>query len=201
MGRLHGCSERRRSWVARYAKEKTTSATTASLRTSRTARVRGRALQRGRRTRAATRPARLAKTEDEAMMVNAGVARMRRDGRRSTMLDKSPKVTRSEGRGVETTGGARARRGVVCWFRRVNVPDPQRGNKRWHGDVADARGALRGGRSGEKADGYSDRRGRCRDDMRCSGQRDGALRLGEVGGLHGRGDGVSHGGWQQQQWS
>jgi hypothetical protein len=91
------------------------------------------------------------------MMVNAGVARMRRDGRRSAMLAKSPKVTRSEGRGVETTGGARARRGVVCWFRRVDVPDPQRGDKRWHGDVAGARGALRGGRSGEKADGYSDR--------------------------------------------
>ena len=30
---------------------------------------------------------------------------------------------------------------------------------------------------------------------------DGALRLGEVGGLHSRGDRVSHSGWQQQQWS
>ena len=47
------------------------------------------------------------------MMVNAGVARMRRDGRRWTMLDKSLRETRSEGRGVKTTGGVRARRGVL----------------------------------------------------------------------------------------
>ena len=174
---------------------------TTSLRTSRAARVHERALQRGRNTRAATRTARLAKTEDEAMMVNAGVARMRRDGRRLTMLGISLRKTRSEGRGVETTGGARARRGMVCWFRRVDVPAPQRGVKWWHGDVTGARGALRSGRSGEKTDGCSDRSGRCRDDMRCGGQRDGALRLGEVGGLHGRGDGVSHSGWQRQQWS
>ena len=47
------------------------------------------------------------------MMVNAGVARMRRDGRRWTMLGISLRKTRSKGRGVKTTGGARARRGVL----------------------------------------------------------------------------------------
>ena len=47
------------------------------------------------------------------MMVNAGVARMRRDGRRWTMLGISLRKTRSEGRGVKTTGGVRARRGVL----------------------------------------------------------------------------------------
>ena len=142
-----------------------------------------RALQRGRHTRAATKMTRVAK---EAM-AGTGGAGDGRDGRRRGMLDKYVNELRSEGRSVITMGGARARRGVVCWFRRVDVPDPQRGVKRWHGDVAGARGALRSDRSGEKAGGYSDRSGRCRDDMRCSGQRDGALRLGEVGGLHGRG--------------
>ena len=44
------------------------------------------------------------------MMVNAGVARTRRDSRRWTMLDKSLRETRSEGRGVMATGGALARR-------------------------------------------------------------------------------------------
>ena len=179
MGHLRGCSERRRSWVARYAKEKTTSATTTSLRTSRAARVQGRALQRGRHTRAATKTTRVAK---EAM-AGSGGAGDGRDGRRRGMLDKYLNELRSEGRGVVTTGGARARRGV----------------KWWHGDVTGAHGARRSGRSGEKAGGCSDRSGRCWDDMRCGGQRDGALRLGEVGGLHGRGDGVGHGGWQQPQ--
>jgi hypothetical protein len=47
------------------------------------------------------------------MMVNAGVARTRRDGRRWTMLGISPRKTRSEGRDVKTTGGALARRGCV----------------------------------------------------------------------------------------
>ena len=126
---------------------------TTSLRTSRAARVRERALQQGRHTRAATKTTWVAK---EAMAGTSG-AGDGRDGRRRGMLDEYLKETRSEGRGVETTGGARARRGMVCWFRRVDVPDPQRGDKRWHGDVAGARGALRGGRSGEKADGYSDR--------------------------------------------
>ena len=77
---------------------------------------------------------------------------------------------RSEGRGVKTTGGARAHRGAVCWFWRVDAPNPQCSEKWWHGDVADARGALRSGRSGEKAEvtasygsgGYSDRSGRHR---------------------------------------
>ena len=47
--------------------------------------------------------------------------------------------------------------------------------------------------------GYSDRSGRCRDAMGCSGQRDGALRLSEVGSQHARGDrsatadGIGHG--------
>lgn len=36
--------------------------------------------------------------------------------------------------------------------------------------------------------GYSDRSGRCRDAMGCSGQRDGALWLSEVGSQHARGD-------------
>ena len=36
--------------------------------------------------------------------------------------------------------------------------------------------------------GYSDRRGRCQDAMGCSSQRDGALRLSEVGSQHARGD-------------
>ena len=53
------------------------------------------------------------------------------------MLDQSPPdELRSEGRGVKTTGGARARRGVVFWFRRVDVPDPHRGEKWWRGVVA-----------------------------------------------------------------
>ena len=47
------------------------------------------------------------------MMVNAGVASMRRDGRRRTMLGISLRKTRSEGRDVKTTGGALARRGVL----------------------------------------------------------------------------------------
>ena len=232
MGRLHGCSERRRSWVARYAKEKTTSATTTSLRTSRAARVQGRALQRGRHTRAATRTARLAKTEDEAMMVNAGVARMRRDGRRWTMLGISLRKTRSEGRDVKTTGGALARRGVLvsaggyarpptmqtttggaesslvmdmlaglsvvagAWRRRRPAPSRQWGHRRvlgsqpstprWHD--AKGRGIGRSSRVPSVSGGYSDRSGRCRDAMGCSGQRDGALRLSEVGSQHGRGD-------------
>ena len=90
-------------------------------------------------------------------MAGTGGAGDGRDGRRRGMLGKYLNELRSEGRGVVTTGGARARRGVVCWFRRVDVPNPQRGVKRWHGDVAGARGARRSGRSGEKTDGYSDR--------------------------------------------
>ena len=70
-------------------------------------------------------------------------------------------------------------------------------------EVADARGALRSGRNGENAEvtasygsgGYLDRSGRCRDGTGCRGQRDGALRLSEVGGLHGRADGIGHSGW------
>ena len=60
-------------------------------------------------------------------MAGTGGAGDGRDGRRRDMLDISLNELRSECRGVETTGGARARRGVVCWFRRVDVPDPQRG--------------------------------------------------------------------------
>lgn len=177
---------------------------TTSLRMSRAAHVRERALQRGRHTRAATKTMRVAKKE---AMAGTGGARDGCDDRRRGMLDKSPGELHSEGHGVKTTGGARARRGAACWFRRVDVPDPQRGEKWWHGDVADARGALRSGRSGEKAEvtanygsgGYSDRSGRCRDGTGCRGQRDGALRLGEVGGLHGRGDGIGHSGWHRPQ--
>ena len=46
------------------------------------------------------------------MMVNAGVARTRRDGRRWTMLGISLRKTRSEGGDVKTTGGALARRNI-----------------------------------------------------------------------------------------
>ena len=66
-------------------------------------------------------------------MAGTGGAGDGRDGRRRGVLDKRLDKLRSEGCGVETTGGARARRGVVCWFRRVDVPDPQRGVKWWHG--------------------------------------------------------------------
>ena len=83
---------------------------TTSLRTSCAARVRGRTLQRGRLTRTATKMTRVAKTE---AMAGTGDARDGCDGRRQGMLDKSPDDLRSEGRGVKTTGGARARRGVL----------------------------------------------------------------------------------------
>ena len=125
----------------------TTSATTASLRTTRAARVRGRALQRGRRTRAATRTTWVAK---EAMAGTSG-AGDGRDGRRRGMLDRSLRETRSESRGVKTTGGARARRGVLVlaggyartptwcesvargchWCSRGSEKRPERRDDRW----------------------------------------------------------------------
>ena len=38
----------------------------------------------------------------------------------------------------------------------MDVPDPQRGVKWWHGDVTGACGALRSSQSGEEANVYSD---------------------------------------------
>ena len=73
------------------------------------------------------------------------------------MLDKSLNELRSEGRSVVRTGGSRAQRGVLCWLRRADMPDPQRGVKWRHGDVTGACGARRSGRSGEKTGGCSDR--------------------------------------------
>ena len=82
---------------------------TTSLRTSRAACVRERALQRGRHAQAATKTARVAK---EAM-AGTGGAGDGRDRRRRGMLDKYPNELRSEGRDAKTTGGALARRGVL----------------------------------------------------------------------------------------
>ena len=149
---------------------------TTSLRTSRAARVRGRALQRGRNTRAATRTTRLAKTEDEAMMVNAGVASMRRDGRRRTMLGISLKKTRSEGRDVKTTGGALARRGCVgfggCSDARPPTMQKTTGGAETSpvmdmlAGLSMVAGAWRNRRPVNVRIGvYSDRSGRCRDGM------------------------------------
>jgi len=238
MGRLYG--------MRRHAKEKTTSATTTSPRTSRAARVQGRALQRGRHTRATTRTARLAKTEDEAIMMNAGVASMRRDGRRRTMLGISLRKTRSEGCGVKTTGGVLARRGVLVSAGRYARPPTMQTTtggaesslvmdmlaglsvvagawrrRRPHPHLVNGGIGVYSGRSRRRRDGmmrqakesvgageflqcygsggYSDRSGRCRDAMGCSGQRDGALRLSEIGSQHARGDrsatadGIGHG--------
>ena len=78
---------------------------TTSLRTSRAATVRKRALQRGRHTRAAMRTTRLAKMEDK-VMVDTGGAHNRRDGRCRGVLDRSLDEMRSEGRNVKTMGGA-----------------------------------------------------------------------------------------------
>ena len=54
----------------------------------------------------------------------AGSAGDGRNRQRRGMLDKYLYELRSEGRGVITIGGARARRGVVCWSWRVDVPGP-----------------------------------------------------------------------------
>ena len=47
--------------------------------------------------------------------------------------------------------------------------------------------------------GYSDRSGRCRDAMGCSGQRDGALRLSEVGSEHSQYEDIGNPTAQPQQ--
>ena len=65
-------------------------------------------------------------------------------GARRGMLGSSPDELCSEGRGVKTTGGARARRGVLCRFRWVDVPDPQRGEKWWRGVIVDISEAASG---------------------------------------------------------
>ena len=83
---------------------------TTTLRTSRAARVRGRALQRGRRRRAATTTTRVTM---KAAMAGTGGAGDGRDGRRRGILDKSPDDLRGEGRDAKTTSGALARRGCV----------------------------------------------------------------------------------------
>ena len=143
--------------------------------TSRAARVRERALQRGRRTCAATRATRVTKTEDEAMIMDASVARMRRDGRRRSTARRSLRVTRSEGRDVETTGGARARRGVLVslgGYARPPMMQTATGSAE-SSPVMDvlaglsvASGAWRRRRPVNWRIGvYSDRSGRCRDGM------------------------------------
>ena len=208
---------------------------TASLRTSRAARVRGRALQRDRRTRSATKTTRVAK----GVMAGTSGAGDGRDGRRRGMLDQSLTDTRGEGRDVKTTGGARARRGVLVSAGGYAPPptmqmttggaETSRGFKlrtdrktpvscrawaEWRDPMAAGcvsvctngmmRSATVGEQEGarcensagasvyllmEKAGGYSDRGGRCRDAMGCSSQRDGALLwLSEVGSQHGWGD-------------
>ena len=53
------------------------------------------------------------KAEDKTMMVNAGVARMRRDSRRWTMPSRSLREKRSQGREVRMTSDARARHRVL----------------------------------------------------------------------------------------
>ena len=70
--------------------------------------------------RAATRTTRFAKAADKAMMVNAGMARMRRDSRRWTMPRRSLREMRSEGRDV---CGARACRGTrkLIFVRYANI--------------------------------------------------------------------------------
>ena len=83
---------------------------TTSLRTSRAARVRGRALQRGRRRRAATTTTRFTM---KAAMTGTGGAGDGRNGRRGGILDKPPDDLRGEGRDAKTTSGALARRGCV----------------------------------------------------------------------------------------
>ena len=83
---------------------------TTSLRTSRAARVRKRALQRGRRRRAATTTTRVTM---KAAMAGTGGAGDGRDGRRRGILDKPPDDLRGEGRDAKTTSGALARRGCV----------------------------------------------------------------------------------------
>ena len=143
-------------------------------------------------------------------MAGTGGARDRRDGRRRGMLDRSPEELPSKCREVKMTGGC----SCLLWCRVLvsagGCTRPQRGEKLLHRDVvcdAHARGAQRGCRSGEKAavtagygsGGYSDRSSQCQNDMGCRGQRDGALRLGEVGGLHGRGDRIVHSGWHRSQ--
>ena len=101
-------------------------------------------------------------------MAGTGGARDRHNGRRQGILVRSLDEVRSKHREVKMTGGAHAHCGIMCWFWQVDVPDPQRGEKWWHGDVAGdahARGAQRSSWSGEKAavtasygsGGYSDR--------------------------------------------
>ena len=50
------------------------------------------------------------------MVVDASVARMRRDGRRWAMARQVLREAHSEGRDVKTTGGARASHGVLIWL-------------------------------------------------------------------------------------
>ena len=90
----------------------------------------------------------------------------------------------------------------------VDVPDPQCGVKWWHGDVTGAHGALTSGRSGEKADGYSDRS----DDAgtACGAVVNGMVLCGSVRSAvctdrvteSATADGNSHSGWHRpQRWA
>ena len=149
----------------------------ASLPTSCAATVRECALQRGSHARAATKTTRLAKTGDKAMIVDARVACMRRDGRRWTMASRSLRETHSEGRDVKTTGGAHARHGVYVGFGGRICPTPNDADDhQWRGVIAGdghARRAQCGFWCMEKTTAslrahrcvHSDRSVRCRDGM------------------------------------
>ena len=125
------------------------------------------------------------------MMVNAGVARTRRDGRHWTMLGISLRKTRSEGRGVKTTGGVLARRGCVGF-----------------GGCSDARPpTMQKTTGGAETSPVMDMlAGLCvvaAIHVKMTGgalaRRDGALRLSEVGSEHGQYEGIGNPTAQPQQ--
>jgi hypothetical protein len=120
---------------------------------------------------------RLARAE-EAAMADASVARMRCNSRSRGILSRSLRETRSKGRDVKTTGGARARRGVLISGGCTQVQTF--GGRHVAGEEI-AHGAQRSCQSGGKAavmanygsGVYSDRSGWCWDGMECGSQRGG----------------------------